>query len=258
MVGKKKDMESGQPIVLDKIKMDKASVRIKGLTDVITHEWNRKAKWEMLVKQLHGAKNKLLSEKLPKCPLLEFAESLYWVSGRPEWLDYNLPVDLAEVKKLDEYRNLVKKISNNEIDVMAAIREGTFGFPAGGVRAAIVGACTLVDNITKVGIKLMFYCEGNTPNFIVFENEDGSPAMPYMREDMVIIGNGIADIRYRGAFKDWFANVVITYNASKLTGDTMVNLLDYAGSGGIGEWRPSAKKTASGNYGRFEVLAEKK
>lgn len=249
MARQKTEAVETAPIVIEKAKIVTLPIRIKGKTDVITHEWSRKAKWEMLTKQVHGAKCKLLSKKLIRSPFLDFAESLYWVNGKPEFLDYYLPTELSG--NTDDYTRIAKKINEDNSLVLNEIERGIFGFPSGGMRAAMIEACRLVDNLAMKEMQFLLFIEDD---FIVFENEDGTPAKPYMREDMVVIGAGTSDIRYRGAFKDWYATVKVSFNSNRLSAETAVNLLDLAGYGGIGEYRPSAKKTKSGNYGRFEVL----
>jgi hypothetical protein len=73
---------------------------------------------------------------------------------------------------------------------------------------------------------------------------------PTMREDMVRVGMGTADIRYRGEFKQWSAILPITYNSRAISPEQILNLIMIAGFAiGIGEWRPER----DGNYGRFEI-----
>jgi len=74
-----------------------------------------------------------------------------------------------------------------------------------------------------------------------------------MREDMVRLETGVADIRYRAGFPEWTANLTITYNASIISREQLLNLIEAAGYGGVGEWRPSAPKCASGSFGCFRV-----
>lgn len=246
-------------VVINKIKTEKVSVRIKGLTDVITHDWSYKAKWEMLVRQMFGPKNKLLNKRLPKLPELDYAEGLYWISEKPSILNYRLPLDLNE--DTSEYVTLVNQLRDNRDLILDAIDQGVFGFPAGGMKAAVVGACRLTDNLEMVTTKRLFHVDGFyngkiNNEYIVFENEDGTPCKPYIKEDMVVIGSGTADIRYRPAFKNWYATVILSYNAERFDKNTITNLLDASGSGGIGEWRPASKKTCSGNFGRYEVVSE--
>lgn len=77
-----------------------------------------------------------------------------------------------------------------------------------------------------------------------------------MREDMVRIGMGSADLRYRAEFRNWHIDMILEYNAS---GDyTLENILNILNAGGyvvgIGEWRPEK----DGEYGRFHVELTKK
>lgn len=74
--------------------------------------------------------------------------------------------------------------------------------------------------------------------------------VPEMREDMVRVGMGTADIRYRAQFPDWGAVLRITYNRAAISDEQIVNLFEVAGFGvGVGEWRPEK----NGQYGMFEV-----
>jgi len=90
-----------------------------------------------------------------------------------------------------------------------------------------------------------FHVEGE------FVKIDG--AEPAMREDMVRVGMGTADIRYRAEFKGWRASVRLAYNKHALSSAQIVNLFNLAGFGvGIGEWRPEK----DGQFGRFHVANE--
>ena len=73
---------------------------------------------------------------------------------------------------------------------------------------------------------------------------------PVMREDMVRVGMGSADIRYRPEFNNWSATLSIQYNTSVINEAVIINLLNLAGFGvGIGEHRPEK----NGQWGRFHV-----
>ncbi len=77
-----------------------------------------------------------------------------------------------------------------------------------------------------------------------------------MREDMVKLQTGVADIRYRPQFFPWRVELVIEYNAGVITADQLINMFNSAGFGvGVGEWRPSSDK--SGTFGRFHVEVKK-
>ena len=72
-----------------------------------------------------------------------------------------------------------------------------------------------------------------------------------MREDMVKVGMGTADLRYRPMFEEWYCDMVLEYNAS---GEMKLNdILSCIEAGGyvcgIGEWRPEK----DGQFGRFHI-----
>ena len=123
-----------------------------------------------------------------------------------------------------------------------------YGFPAPGFKAAMVGACRnfsgLPMTVAKVAIRVNG--EKNGPLVRIYGE-------PRMREDMVRLETGVADLRYRAGFREWRAMLSITFNAGMLTEGNVVDLVAAAGFGGIGDWRPSAPKSASGTYGTFEV-----
>src|SRR3546814_17616345 len=73
---------------------------------------------------------------------------------------------------------------------------------------------------------------------------------PRPREDMVRVGMGTADIRYRPEFPEWSILAAIKFNDSVISAEQIANLLSTAGFAiGIGEWRPERK----GQFGRFTV-----
>lgn len=120
---------------------------------------------------------------------------------------------------------------------------GAYGFPAIGVKAAMVSACRFVDaKMTVMRGAFHIDCEMLTVM-----------GDPRPREDMVRVGMGTADIRYRPEFVDWRIPVTVKFNASVISAEQIANLLNAAGFGvGIGEWRPEK----NGSYGRFHVAAE--
>lgn len=120
--------------------------------------------------------------------------------------------------------------------------DGGYGFPSIAFKNAAVSACTsLGKSVTKVQARQAFHVVGE---LVKIEGE------PHMREDMVRIGQGTADIRYRGAFAEWSTTVRVRYNARVLTDEQVVNLFNTAGFAvGIGEWRSER----DGQFGLFHV-----
>lgn len=130
-------------------------------------------------------------------------------------------------------------------DSIHRLDDGRPGFPAIGFKAAAVTACTSIAGVTKVAARQAFHILGDLVPII-------GPA-PTMREDMVRIGMGVADIRYRAEFWPWSADLEISYNTRALSIEQIMNLLNTAGFGvGVGEWRPER----DGQFGRFHCAAD--
>lgn len=157
---------------------------------------------------------KAKTAKEAKDPQRDFLDSLYWLTARPE-----------------------KPVAT---DIAAA----TFGFPAIAFKAAAVTAAGDVDGAKKTEMRRRFHIDSE---FVVIDGQ------PLMREDMCRVGMGTADIRFRGEFKTWRATFTVSYNASAISAEQIVNLFNLAGFGvGIGEWRPEK----DGSYGRFHVATD--
>lgn len=123
------------------------------------------------------------------------------------------------------------------------------GFPAVGFKAAIVNAATLFDGVTKVALKQAIFVPGEGPEQLIaidYESMD-------MREDNVRVGMGTADLRFRAQYSGWSAGLRITFLESVISVESLASLVDAAGMGGIGEWRPSAPKSSTGSFGTFEL-----
>jgi hypothetical protein len=117
---------------------------------------------------------------------------------------------------------------------------GGYGFPAVGVKAcAIRGAKGL--GMVMSDTRAAFHIEGDLLKI------DGEPRP---REDMVRVGMGTADIRYRAEFVKWSIDLPVTFNARIISAEQIVAMLDAGGFGtGLGEWRPEK----DGQFGRFHV-----
>jgi hypothetical protein len=127
--------------------------------------------------------------------------------------------------------------------------DGGYGFPAIGFKNAAVTAVTQVSGLTKVLARGAFHVisDGRMADGTELIKIEGEPTM---REDMVRIAMGTADIRYRGQFNEWSCVLRVRYNAGVIGGEMMANLFQHAGfSVGIGEWRPEK----DGNFGMFHV-----
>jgi hypothetical protein len=156
----------------------------------------------------------------------------------------------AKKEMLDKQMKVAKhgrQAKDPEQDYLASIYyhpEGGYGFPSVAFKNAAVSACRFTDGTKMTVARGAFHVAGE---YVKIEGE------PQPREDMVRIGMGTADIRYRAEFPDWSATVVIDYNRHALSKEQIVNLFNLAGFGvGIGEWRPEK----DGQFGRFHVARE--
>lgn len=201
--------------VLPQLKTNVMEVTLVGDSPLIVHAWSKKAKMEMLAKQMKQASQ----GKDAKDPVKDFEESLYRLPG------------------------------------------GGYGFPSVAFKAAAVTAVTSISGVTKIAARQAFRVLGEDADIEgAFEGTrmrmnlvriEGSE--PQMREDMVRVGMGTADLRYRAEFPVWWAKVLIKFNAAALSPSQIMNLMNVAGFAvGIGEWRSER----DGDNGAFHVAAE--
>ena len=203
------------------IEIKKVTVRVVGDTPLIMHAWSEKAKRMMLEAQMGVAKGK---KKEAKNPVDDFIRSMYWLTPMPQD---------GTMESFEE-----------------AIANGArFGFPVTAFKqAAISAAYRMGWAKDKMSMRGAFYIDSDENGMIEIHSDT-----PEMREDMVKVGMGTADIRYRGEFKNWYADLTISYNANgQYSLENIVNIINAGGYVcGVGEWRPER----DGQNGMFHVQA---
>lgn len=132
--------------------------------------------------------------------------------------------------------------------------DGSPGFPAIAFKAAIVEASRFYGkDVTKVGLRQFVFVKGHAIGL------DGQSLVKItgesrMREDVVRVGMGGTDLRYRPEFAEWGTVLRVVYATNKLDRASVLSLIDAAGMGvGIGEWRPEK----SGDFGTFQIDPER-
>lgn len=197
-------------------------IRIVGDTPLIVHAWSEKAKRMMLEAQMKTTKTKA---KEVRDPFDDFIQSLYWLSGKPE-------------------ESTPEAFDN-------AIRNGAkFGFPVGAIKLAANAAAYRNGWVkNQMGLRGAYFLKTKHGEMAEIQG-----CVPEMREDMVRIGMGSADLRYRGEFKNWFMEFDLEYNKNgDMTAEQIINCLNAGGySVGIGEWRPEK----DGQFGMFHIEAK--
>jgi hypothetical protein len=193
------------PMNLPTLDLREIELTLVGVEPLICHAWSKKAKQQILDKQMGIA----TEGKEKKDPARDYQESLYVIQPAPPG---------------------------------APFEDGVFGFPAIAFKNAAVTACTsLGKSITKVQARQAFHVVGQLVEII---------GRPRMRDDMVRVGMGTADIRFRGEFPEWKVRLRVKYNARVLTAEQITNLFNIAGFAvGVGEWRSER----DGNCGQFTV-----
>ena len=144
------------------------------------------------------------------------------------------------------------KIPTDEAEAsLYRLDDGTPGMPSTAFKASMVGAVRLFQGLTMVQAKSSLFVLGEGQDQLV-RIITGEPTL---REDTPRNANGNADLRYRYSLWPWSAVIEVEYLSTFINEASVIALLDAAGDGGVGDWRPSAPKSHTGTFGRFRVKA---
>ena len=193
-------------------------ITIVGDTPLIVHAWSDKAKKMMLDAQQKVTKTK---SKEARNPFDEFINSMYWLTEKP--------------------------ISDEDAFEEAVNNGAKWGFPVTAIKqAGNASAYRLGWVKNQMELRGSYFLNTEYGEMARIEG-----SIPEMREDMVRIGMGSADLRYRAEFKEWKMHLKLDYNASgNLTLEQILNVINAGGYVcGIGEWRPEK----DGDNGRYHI-----
>ena len=209
-------------VAIKPIEMQTVEITIKGDTPLIMHAWSEKAKRMMLEAQQGKAKGK---KKDVKNPVEDFINSMYWLTEPPTE---------GTEEAFDE-----------------AIAKGAkFGFPITAFKQAAISAAYRMGWVKdKMGLRGAFFIESDYGEMVEIKSD-----VPIMREDMVKIGMGTADLRYRGEFRNWSATFRVKYNVNgQFNLENIINIINAGGTiCGVGEWRPER----DGQNGMYHIATE--
>ncbi len=150
-------------------------------------------------------------------------------------------------------RKIPKQLKDPDAEYEAAfyrLKDDTYGFPVNAFKQATVGGARFYPKnaVTMTALK----------QFLFIRGEVGSDGLgmakiigePHMREDVVRVGRGGTDLRYRPEFPEWTTTLEVTFVTSALTRGSVLSLIDAGGMGvGVGEWRPER----DGDFGTYRV-----
>ena len=221
--------KSTEVVEIRPIDMKTVEVTLVGDTPMIMHAWSEKAKRMMLEAQQGKAKGK---KKPIKNPVDDFIQSIYWLTEKPTYPDG------SSEEVCEEAFN--KTIANG----------AKFGFPVTAFKQAAISAAYRMGWVkNQMGLRGAFFIESEYGDMVEIKSDT-----PIMREDMVKIAGGTADIRYRGEFCNWSATFKVKYNANgEFSLENIINIINAGGTiCGVGEWRPER----DGQFGMYHVKAE--
>lgn len=210
------------------IEMNTVEVTIQGDTPLIMHAWSEKAKRMMLETQQGKSKGK---QKDFKNPIDDFIQSMYWLTEKPD------TEGLSEEECEQAFDNAIKNGAK-------------FGFPITAFKqAAISAAYRMGWSKDKMSLRGVFFIETDYGDMVEIKSD-----VPQMREDMVKIGMGTADIRYRGQFNNWSTTFRLKYNVNgQYSLENILNIINAGGVVcGVGEWRPEK----DGQFGTYHIFTE--
>lgn len=210
-------------------------VTIVGTAPIIFHRWDEKAKLMLLKTQ---QKDPAAKKREPRDPKGEFLKSFYLDSDG----DISWPILNIKQAMVDAARNI-------EGITMALLRGAIFtkGDVDGRTKILVDGKPIKVSNDIQI-----YEDDDKRKTIGLYGHDEKNPNIE-LREDMVKVGMGSADLRYRGSVKNWTMEFIVSFNGDVLSAGQVLNLLNTAGfSCGLGEWRPQC----SGNSGTFEVAQD--
>lgn len=216
-------------INIKNVEMREVKITVQGDTPLIMHAWSEKAKRMMLEAQQGKAKGK---KKEFRNPVAEFIDSMYWLTKKPD----------TDNKTEEECEEAFIEAVNNG---------ARFGFPATAFKQAGNSAAYRCGDVkNQMGLRAAYGIFGeDNPEMIEIKSD-----IPKMREDMVKIGMGTADLRYRGEFRNWSATFIVKYDVNgQYSLENIINVINKGGIyNGVGEWRPER----DGQFGTYHVVTQ--
>lgn len=221
-----------EEISIRKIEQIKTKIRIVGDDPLITHNWSEKAKKEMLDAQT--GKNK--TKKRPaKMPFDDFARACYWIT--------EMPTEVIKDPCNGEMRDVVTEELFDE-----AVRNGAkFGVKAVSFKLAGNSAAYRMGWVkNQMALRGAYRLESEYGELAEIKG-----STPVMREDMVKVGMGTSDLRYRPMYEHWYCDLTLSINTGfGLTLEDIINVINAGGAGcGVGEWRLER----DGMFGTYHV-----
>ena len=225
-------MKKTEEVVIRNFEQLETKIRIVGNDPLIVHNWSEKAKKEMLDTQTGKNKTK---KKPCKMPFDDFARALYWIT--------EMPTEIIKDPSTHEDRDVVTEELFDK-----ALEDGAkFGFPVSAFKLAGNSAAYRMEWVkNQMALRGAYFLKSEYGELAWIRG-----SAPVMREDMVKVGMGSSDLRYRPMFTEWYCDLTLCINTGfGMTFDDIINVINAGGAGvGVGEWRPER----DGIFGTYHV-----
>ena len=221
-----------EEVMIRSFEQKTTKIRIVGDSPLIIHNWSEKAKKEMLDAQTGKNKTK---KKACKMPFDDFARALYWIT----------PMPTEEIK--DPCNGELRDVVTEELFDKAVAEGAKFGFPTIAFKLAGNSAAYRMGWVkNQMGLRGAYFLSSEYGELAHIQG-----SVPMLREDMVKIGLGSSDLRYRPMFEHWYCDLTLTINTGfGMSFDDVINVINAGGAGcGVGEWRVER----DGTFGMYHV-----
>jgi len=189
-----------------------------------------------------------MAEKVIEIPTLNLKRMVVHIEGQTPLIT-NRFGERARQKIEDKQQKKAKlakeaRVPEEEfMDACHIISEGQYGFPAVGIKKALVVAGGRFADEKMTHLRGVINVMGDMIPII-------SDREPKMRSDTVRLQTGVTSIAYRPMFLPWAMRIPIVYNASMIGEAQVLNLFQIAGFAvGLGAWRPEC----NGVFGQFTL-----
>ncbi len=213
------------------LNLGRMKLMLKGTSPLVVHNFGTSSRRRMLDKQ---TKTNPQTKPDARCPEEEYLEALYWVDGEPP--KPHLNKDTGER-------------SYKPGEVVKALKKGTFGVPAAGLKNAIISACRNAD-LTMTMMRQAVFVNGiEDPDWLIIK----SPNLPEMDSRICRLAGKAKtpQERFRPMWKTWELEIRCEWDKGLISQEQLVNLIAIAGFFvGLCEGRP---ERSSLGWGRFEV-----